>query len=224
MYDLFETQYDLWDSSHNIYLVVDTTPKARVDLFVQNYPSDASDDFTRRAEVTADSWLNWVRETFEGTKGEAWLGFYEGDPEDEEDKGHIGMFLRNAVIYGIGMVEHYQEQEMIPQTPIETGTRSVQSYILRLTPNTVDDNQIGNSATELPATNIQIFGWLNIPPTIGEPYWLFVRDMQDRLVWVAAGAVQHNSTVIQASPETNFSLFAPDRPYEDADLAILIGE
>jgi hypothetical protein len=174
--------------------------------------------------------LNWVRETFEDTKGEAWLGFYEGDPEDEEDK-HSGMFLRNAVICGIGMVEHYQEQGVIPQTPIATGSVDL-SRQLRLTPseesganNTI--NKLSDTPDTLPAL-IEIFGWYPPPQPAntlsdGSPRWLLIGDIQNRLLWVASNAINVGTTDVEIYPQADVDVLAPERAYSDSDLQTILG-
>jgi hypothetical protein len=152
------------------------------------------------------------------------LGFYEGDPEYEEDKGHIGMFLRNAVIYGIGMVEHYQTEENIPVAPITLGTR-VNDFSVRLTPSLTDDNILGLTQTLLPASDIAIYGWSDVSTGIDFSYWLFVADTNNRLVWIAEGGVTHDPMALTPQNKiTDPQIFSPIRAFELSDLAVLVGE
>lgn len=201
---------------------------ARIDTLAQNSTTTA-------VETAADAFLNWVRDQeyqreYAGTRSRC--VFFNADGETNAAAwitffvNNMGMFLRNAAIYNYpdGMVHYFQGLGTILITPITIGSPSSQSYILRLTPNTVDDNEVGDSLDGLSSVNIEIYGWLNIPPSVNEPYWLLVRDKANRVVWVAAGAVQHNANLIQSSPETDFSSLDPSRDFIPSDLQALIGD
>jgi len=123
------------------------------------------------------------------------------------------------------MVQFYKDQGVIPQTAIDTGNPTTFAYQLRLTPSSTADNVIGasNNPNDLPVANVEIYGWLDIPPSTTEPYWLLIKDTRSRLVWVASGAIQHNSITVTASTEINPALIAPDRPYVNSDLNTITG-
>ncbi len=95
---------------------------------------------------------------------------------------------------------------------------------MRLTPDS-SDNVVGSSTNidDLPASNVEIYGWIDVPPSATEPYWLLVKDTHNRLVWVAAGALDHNSAVVTASPQTDYGLIAPNRTYANSDLGTILG-
>lgn len=138
------------------------------------------------------------------------------------------MFLRNAVIYEYpgGMVQFYKDKGGIPQTSITIGTVGPVSFLLRLTPDSLADNVIGSSTSNLPGSNGQIFGWLNEQPAPNLPldsYWLLVADSANRLVWVASDAIIHSEAAGRATPETIPTQLAPDRNYSSADLEVIIG-
>jgi hypothetical protein len=182
---------------------------ARIDIYVQNYPLDSADATTKLVEITADSFLNWARVSFEGTAGQSWEGFYADN---------IGMFLRNAVIYNYpgGMVQFYKDQGIIPQTSITPGTRADDNANVRLTPIVTDGNIVGISANVLNS---------NTNPSGSSPYWLLVEDKDTRLVWVASNAISHDDTQITPQNEiANIESLSPVRPYMDDDLLTILGE
>jgi hypothetical protein len=234
-YTLFGENYNLWNSAYNIYPKSnDDKPTARVDLLVQNYPllpgeeprtsDDIGFDFTRRGEITADSFLNWVRESFDGTKGSAWLNFYEAD--DEDNHRRIGMFLRNAVIYNYpgGMVQFYKDHDVIPQASITVGTVDDDDANVRLTPTTTDDNIIAVTVNALNTNNVPIYGWSDTNPSGSSPYWLLVEDSVSRLVWVASNAIDYDDTKITPQNEIDdIEILSPVRPFNDTDLSIILG-
>src|SRR5690606_33861533 len=117
--------------------------------------------------------LNWVREwdrpTFVDLAGESqaagWRNFFATN---------TGMFLRNAVIYQLGMIQHYQSQGLIPQSPLGSGSVEIGDGLVRLTPDTNSNNIIGNAAGSL-LQPVEIFGWLSVStPSEQLPYWLLV--------------------------------------------------
>jgi hypothetical protein len=234
LYDLFETNYPLWNSALNIYPPSGGKPTARVDLFVQNYPllpgpepraaDDVGFDFTRRAEITADAFLNWVRASFVDTKGQAWLNFFE------DANQRIGMFLRNAVIWNYpgGMVGFYKDQGVIPQTPIATSTSFAMNYSLRLAPQEIDATLIGSSGT-LPSS-VSIYRWLDAGGILGDgisTYWLLIADGSNRLLWIASAGITHDENQVKAEPPVSSQTvnhLNPSRSYDaDTDLIVIIG-
>lgn len=233
-YTLFGQNYNLWNSPYNIYPKSGTKPTARVDLFVQNYPllpgaeprtsDDIGFDFTRRGEITADSFLNWVRESFDGTKGSAWLNFYEA--EDVDNHRRIGMFLRNAVIYNYsgGMVQFYKDRGVIPQLSLTIGTVDDDDANVRLTPTTTDNNIVAVTANVLNLNSVPIYGWSDTNPSGSSPYWLLVEDSVSRLVWVASNAIDYDDTKITPQNEIDdIEVLSPVRPYNDTDFSIILG-
>jgi hypothetical protein len=205
-YDLFATKFDLWDSDYNIYRVINMN--ARIDTFGINTAPNAT-------ETVADAFLSWVREAFQDTAGQNWQQFFANN---------IGMFLRNAAIHQVGMVPYYQEKGVIPSTGIPTGTKAGDDFNVRLTPELGSGNVIGLSGQLLSSGSIPIYGWSDVNQTVDTPYWLLISDNQNRLVWVAPAAINHNENDLSSQNKiANPELLSPIRPFEAGDLDALLG-
>lgn len=139
----------------------------------------------------------------------------------------MGVFLRNAVIYQLGMVQHYQDRGIIPQTPIAVSTSFASNYILRLAPQEVDATAFGSSSN-LPA-NVSIYGWLDAGGFLSDgisTYWLLVADGFDRLLWIAANGVAHDENQVKTQaqmPNATVMYLNPARNYANTDLSTVIG-
>jgi len=163
--------------------------------------------------MTDKCFLNWVRNSFGDFSGEnhaqQWRNFFSQN---------IGMFLRNAVIYTYGMIPYYQI------SIINNGVR-VSGFSVRLTPSAVnDDNRLGLTEGLLPS-NVSIYAWSDVSTSITVPYWLLVEDIKNRLVWVSAGGVTHDSvSVLQNIKLENPERLSPTRPFTSSDLDTLIGD
>ncbi|NWG16555.1 MAG: hypothetical protein HXY41_07960 [Chloroflexi bacterium] len=195
-------------------LILSTEPRA---------PEDVGFDFTRRSEITADSFLNWVRGAFEGAKGDAWQDFFEGSTR------RIGMFLRNAVIYNYpgGMVQFYKDEGVIPQTSVTSATKTSTGYSVRSVPQELSVTEIGSTSDpEFPNT-VEIYGWLDAGGTLSDgvsTYWLLVVDQENRLVWVASNGLQHNPSALNQQNQITTTIMNPSRNYAATDLPMIVGE
>jgi len=178
--------------------------------------------------VAADGFLNWVRDSFGNAPGEdnasQWGTFFSTN---------IGMFLRNAVIYKIGMILYYQVKgltffpENTQQRPITINLPPLQPIQIRLEPIVNDANNLGYAYT--PETNdvdnnlpfTQIYGWAQ---SDGKD-WFAISDNRERLVWVADfGIADANLTDKSIERKILNPLYmSPQRNYEPTDLNIIIG-
>jgi len=220
LHDLLQDRYALWNSANNIYPFYDNKPATRIDIFVHNWPPVSQDDSTKLREITADSFLNWVRFSFEGTKGQDWLNFYQ------DGNRRIGKFMRNAVIYTLGMVQHYGSPSLaiIPQSPLDSGI-SVAGSNVRLMPDLAGASLIGG--TDSLPTTVAIYGWLSLPVGTslpdGSQYWLLLADQASRLVWVAELGIQHDPSWRTTQNEINPTPLDPSRSYTNTDLNVILG-
>jgi hypothetical protein len=217
-YDIAYNRFDVWRSP--VYSTRYGT-NARIDTLVHNNDATA-------VETVADAFLNWVRDWERPT-------FVDKQYEDEPDENqatawrnfftsNMGMFLRNASIYRLGMLQYYQSKGLIPLAPIATGNILTDRPV-RLAPVDNDENNQIGTATSLLIQPVEIFGWLNVAtPTPTLPYWLLVRGNNDRIVWITAEAIQHTESVVKANPQVNAPLLAPDRGYTSTDLQVITGE
>jgi hypothetical protein len=215
-HDIANDKYSVWQSP--VYTQW-AGSNARIDTLVINETAD-------KTETAADAFLNWVRHrerpTFVNAAGESqaagWISFFANN---------MGMFLRNAAIYGVGMVQFYKDEGIIPQTSITPGTRIDDAANVRLTPDAgTTDNLIGTTGNYL-NINLEIYGWSDATPSGTSPYWLLVADNRNRLVWVASGAIQHISADITPGNKTlpsQLALMSPSRSFASNDLSILLGE
>jgi hypothetical protein len=216
LHDLFGNKYALWDSNYNNYRF-GSSFNARIDTFVHNPTASYT-------ETVADAFLNWVRNSFVNEIGESqaapWINFFNGN---------MGMFLRNAALYTLGSVQYYQLLNLIPQNPIEIGTKG-ESFLIRFEPETGDITAIESSETGLDSA-VEIYGWLDTIPAPGQDYWLLVKTNSEQVWWIAEGAVSHTEALIRGNaaenippaPQVNPNLITPDRAFIDEELRIIVG-
>jgi len=220
-FDVAQNRFSMWRSA--VY-----TPwggeNARIDTLVINETADPT-------ETAADAFLNWVRDG--ETNGYARNSFYDATDETNAAlwrtffNNNIGMFLRNAVIYGIGMVQFYQSTGLIPPSPIATSTNFATNYVLRLAPQELDATSFGSSST-LPTT-VAIYGWLDANGILGDgvsTYWLLIANGLNLLLWIAAGGIAHDENQVKAQLEITDGTVAqlnPARDYSDVDIVTIIG-
>jgi hypothetical protein len=186
-------------------------------------------------ETTADSFLNWVRDQeyqryysstrsrrpFSDDTGEtqatAWINFFTG---------HIGKFLRNGVIYGIGMIPYYQPIIFtpLPQREVLSGI-----FQVRLAPIIDDSTSLGKAYDENDPDhdlNLQFthtYGWA---VNDGEE-WFLIEYHGGRLMWITVAAIIFDPQVdLDKDPSRQISdplLLSPGRNYLDNDLLTIIG-
>jgi len=217
MYDLLQTKFDLWDNpNYNVYRFINRN--ARIDIFVQNYPyrpvQDGGDETTARIEIAADSFLNWVRDSFiyDPVPGQKWIDFFAN---------RIGLFLRNGAMYHYGSLLHYQTKGLV-QNPIATGN-PIDGYKLRTTPAEETDNRnFFDFSQNLLNTQVNVYGWTQVVSV----KWLLVEDNNQRLLWIAEGGITNLSnalTDVNKIPDANVSDFYLNHPYEASDLNTILG-
>jgi hypothetical protein len=216
-YPIAGTRLDVWRSP--LYTTRYGT-NARIDVLVHN-------NLDSNVETVADAFLNWVRGAFADAPGESnatkWRNFFDGNSASGIPN-NMGMWLRNAAIFTFGSVQFYSSVSVnpIPSSPIQTGDRIADNAV-RLIPRIDATNSIGSAFNVLPA-DVDIYGWVTGQDQAnGVPYWLLVKRANNTLVWVSADAIQHDQSVVQATPETNAATMAPDRVYSNSDLQTILG-
>lgn len=220
LYDIFGTNYALWNSSYNIYRVINMN--TRIDAYVHN------PDSSTYTEPVADAFLNWVRLPQETTgPGLDWRNFMENK---------MGMFLRNAVIYR-DMIGFYSVLGIISNNPIAVFNKSSVVTNVRLTP--VNDVNIKNliystnNPQDVMPSFIEVYGIIQIQGL----YWLYVKDA-NRLVWTISSVAQTGQGT-PITPQTLDLIVNNNKPYQPikidqvidlsqsfiaADLSIVIGK
>lgn len=95
------------------------------------------------------------------------------------------------------------------------GTLNGTDFNVRLTPSLSDNNILGLTGSLIPS-NVPIYGWSDINPSIDTPYWLLIGGNQNLLVWVAPSAVSHNQNVLNDQnkiPNTDVENLSPVAPH-----------
>lgn len=221
LFDLFGTNFALWNSSYNMYGL-----RARVDIFVQNWPPSSDSDDVKIRELVADSFMNWVRNSFTGTKGADWQNFFEVT---------IGKFMRNATVYRNGMSTHYIQNGVIraTQTEIRNFIGDPEWPNLRLIPDpTVSDALIGSAPISgRDPLQSKIYGWWEGGTPMTK--WLLVDSISSdgkRLAWVVSSGMdvnEANDLIDNPPPLGNRILdvnpLDPGREFSPADLCTILG-
>lgn len=211
--DIASNQYSVWQSP--VYTQW-AGSNARIDTLVINETAD-------KTETAADAFLNWVRDgerpTFVDAPGETqaagWRNFFATN---------IGMFLRNAVIYGLGMKTHFQPLIFppSPQRNINPGT-----FQVRLAPVVNESTNLGKAFdpndpdNDLNLFDTRTYGWAT-----SEGFnWFLIEDRNERLVWIIFEGVKFVSGEDNAENRkiANPLILSPGKPYEVADLMTIIG-
>jgi len=214
LYDLFGKNYSLWTSNYYPF----SNTNARVDVFAHNYALNA-DPSIQTVETVADGFLNWIRNSFDGTtsNGSEWIQFM---------LENVGIFIRNTVAWQVKPVVYYFVHGDITATPIMSGTVKNGTYGVRLYPSSPspDTTRIGN-VTERLDSNIPIYGWWSgATGDSASNYWLLVSDAQLRLLWVAENGISHDETLLNANHEIQPNTVSPIRSLDLNDFLIITGQ
>jgi len=188
---------------------------------------------SRIVETAADTFLNWVRGSFQDDDdGAAWEQFFDT---------YIGVFLRDAAIfnYPSGMVGYYLQRASIP-VPVTrnkfSGTFTLGPPNLRQTAvSQVSENIIGNFDDNL-SNPFNVYGLINEDPGDGADYWVLTNDIfvlagepRNRLVWMTSSSVDGAPGTLdpiyedQGNEDFPRNSVAPGRPVDAIDLTILFG-
>jgi hypothetical protein len=211
---LGESHFALWnEDDYNPYGL-----NARIDFHVHNAEASA-------LETAADFFLNWVRNKLQklDTTDPDWSIFA---------RANIGIFLRNAVLYHHGSVDHYQRLGAVGG-PVAMGTVQDPSYRLRLTDDNpaqnIERNVLNDTAQAsdfLPSTplSVEIYGYV-VPTNPIDQYsdrWLLVKDIRNRLVWIASAGLS-GYDLSQVDPIPQPDVFYLNYEFKDADILTILG-
>jgi len=219
-HDIAESHYDIWQSVYSpVY-----GDRTRIDTLVHNKTFSYT-------ETAADAFLNWVRHTdalsrltfvnknSSETNADNWIAFFASNG---------GLFLRNAVIYNVGMLPYYQAKGIVG-APIAVADKSSVDVAVRITPSAgslYNDRILYRSPSPQLSNEINVFGLISESVSEASNYWVLVSDTANRLVWIASEGLtlpQGQSWDGLYSRNFDATLVSPTRPVDEFDVKVAIG-